>query len=111
MYNLIFPSPEARILDTFSADPYKKLSLEDIALRSDLKIPTVEKAIKKLHEFHFIGKNDKNNYFLDNNVLTNAYIIADIMCHRVNDDTLHDILESNDEDMKNIIYNAVKSKK
>lgn len=93
MFNIIFNSPPAEILDILSFDPDVSYTIEEIAKQCKSDKTQLEEALKKLQLYNFVGNGTDNKYYIKNNEITNAYIIADVICRRKNNDTLHDLFD------------------
>ncbi|UCD04299.1 MAG: hypothetical protein JSW73_01520 [Candidatus Woesearchaeota archaeon] len=87
MYSLLFPTPEARILDTLAANADKKLSLDDIVFQADLQKATTKKALEKLKIFNFIEETG-GKYSLKKNEMMDEYLNAARIFYEENENNI-----------------------
>jgi len=105
MFKIIFPCAEARVIDLLFSDPFEKYTHDDISSHCNLDNPTAERVLTKLKLYNFIEEKN-NKYYMKDSKTTQGYFIADNFCRKENNDTIHNIFES---EKKEDFYDDIKN--
>jgi len=93
LINILFNSSTAMLFDVLSVDPHIDYSADELAQRCNVQLNTLNENLSTLQTYQFIRKTENDRYCLENNEITNAYLLADIFCRRKNNDVIHSMFE------------------